>query len=76
MSDVAAARRIAAAAALAAALVSLPALRNGFAIDDRYLVVENRQIESLGNLPSFFGGAVAARAAPSTRASMPRTTGR
>ncbi len=31
--------RAAAVSALAALLVALPALRNGFAIDDRYLIV-------------------------------------
>lgn len=40
-------------AALAAA-VALPAVSNGWTIDDSYLVVANPAVHSLGNLPSFF----------------------
>ncbi len=46
--------RAAAVSALAALLVALPALRNGFAIDDRYLIVENGALASLSSIPRFF----------------------
>lgn len=41
-------------AALVAFVLYLPSLRNGFTYDDRVVVVENRFITDLGNLPKLF----------------------
>jgi hypothetical protein len=46
--------RIALLCAAAALAVSLPTLRNGFAIDDTYVFVEQPAAHSLRNLPQFF----------------------
>lgn len=48
--------RIALLCAAAALAVSLPTLRNGFAIDDLYVFVEQPAAHSLRNLPQFFAG--------------------
>jgi hypothetical protein len=48
-------RRIALLGALAALAVSLPTLRNGFAIDDITVFVEQPSTHSLRNIPQFFG---------------------
>jgi hypothetical protein len=47
-------RQAVALAGLAAALICLPALRGDFVIDDRYLIVENPSLRSLGNIPGHF----------------------
>jgi len=49
-------RRIALACALAALAVALPTLRNGFAIDDFYVFVNQPRIRDLGSIPGFFRG--------------------
>jgi len=41
--------------AVAALAVSLPAMRNGFAIDDITVFVEQPSTHSLRNIPQFFG---------------------
>ena len=46
--------RIALLCAVAALAVSLPTLRNGFAIDDIYVFVEQPAAHSLRNIPQFF----------------------
>ena len=46
--------RIAVLSAVAALAVSLPALRNGFAIDDTYVFVDQPMAHSLRNIPHFF----------------------
>ncbi len=48
--------RIALVAVAAALAVGLPTLRNGFAIDDIYVFVDQPAAHSLGNLPKFFVG--------------------
>ena len=48
--------RIALLCAAAALAVSLPTLRNGFAIDDIYVFVEQPASHSLRNVPQFFAG--------------------
>ena len=48
--------RIAALCAAAAAAVALPTLRNGFAIDDVYVFVDQPTTHSLRNIPQFFAG--------------------
>jgi protein O-mannosyl-transferase len=48
--------RIAVLCAAAALAVSLPALRNGFAIDDIYVFVDQPTAHSLRNIPRFFAG--------------------
>jgi hypothetical protein len=48
--------RIALLCAAAALAVSLPTLRNGFAIDDIYVFVEQPAAHSLRNIPQFFAG--------------------
>jgi len=48
--------RIALLCAAAALVVSLPTLRNGFAIDDIYVFVDQPTAHSLRNLPQFFAG--------------------
>jgi hypothetical protein len=42
--------------AVAALAVSLPTLRNGFAIDDIYVFVDQPDAHRLGNIPKFFAG--------------------
>lgn len=46
--------RAAVIAAAVALVVALPALRNGFAIDDFYLVVDNAAVHSLRTVPRLF----------------------
>ena len=48
--------RIALLCATAALAVSLPTLRNGFAIDDIYVFVDQPASHSLRNIPQFFAG--------------------
>jgi hypothetical protein len=48
--------RIALLCAAAALAVSLPTLRNGFAIDDIYVFVDQPAAHSLRNIPQFFTG--------------------
>ena len=48
--------RIALLCAAAALAVSLPTLRNGFAIDDIYVFVDQPAAHSLRNIPQFFAG--------------------
>lgn len=48
--------RIALCCAAAAMAVSLPTLRNGFAIDDIYVFVDQAATHSLRNIPQFFAG--------------------
>jgi hypothetical protein len=48
--------RIAVLCAAAALAVSLPTLRNGFAIDDIYVFVDQPAAHSLRNIPRFFAG--------------------
>lgn len=48
--------RIAVLCAAAALAVSLPSLRNGFAIDDIYVFVDQPDAHSLRNIPKFFAG--------------------
>jgi hypothetical protein len=48
--------RIALLCAAAALAVCLPTLRNGFAIDDIYVFVDQPAAHSLRNVPSFFAG--------------------
>ena len=48
--------RIALLCAAAALAVSLPTLRNGFAIDDIYVFVDQPASHTLRNLPQFFAG--------------------
>ena len=48
--------RIALLCAAAALTVSLPSLRNGFAIDDLYVFVDQPAAHSLRNIPQFFAG--------------------
>ena len=48
--------RIAVLCAAAALVVSLPTLRNGFAIDDIYVFVDQPAAHSLRNIPQFFTG--------------------
>jgi hypothetical protein len=47
-------RRAVAFAGLAAVIICLPSLSGGFVIDDRYLVVENPSLRSLGSIPGHF----------------------
>jgi protein O-mannosyl-transferase len=48
--------RIVLLCAAAALLVSLPTLRNGFAIDDVYVFIDQPATHSLRNVPRFFAG--------------------
>jgi hypothetical protein len=49
-------RRAALAAAVAALIVSLRGLGNGFAIDDTNFLIESAAFHRLGNIPAFFTG--------------------